>query len=170
MAEREPAPDARDPAPTPPDRRPLGWLWPHVSSVPGAVLASRYGFWAVAVLAGLYLIWFALLAVGLLAGLPRIGDIEQGDTTLRLMSFSGVFGAAAAVVAYGYWRHSPVAAIAALCLGGVWLIHEASERLADWSGLNWTLAPELLVLAVFYFLCLHGVRGAFAYQRLRRNP
>jgi hypothetical protein len=120
------------------------WLWPSVHTLQGAHEATRVAF------------WFALVVVVVSA----IFSILAQDIVSPLYNLLGaaLFGA----IAIGLYRHSRVAAVAALFLYVLEQVARMSEGAIPRYD-YWWIMPLFLTL-----MFLGGVRGAFSYHRLKR--
>lgn len=139
----------------PPRRSMRDTWWPAADTPAAAHKTSRHGFWAAVINIGLTATVFVIaLGGGNLRGMPLTQDMAI---------LSGAELALFVPIAWGLWRHMPVAAIAALA------IYAASE-VAAWTWLN--LKPDIFaMLLVFCFVLFfaHGVRGSLAVQRFQRG-
>lgn len=123
-------------------------LWPDVSDLPGAERAIRYGFWAAVFVAG------ATAAVALLAAYlhrPVLG--MDGSALLDAALFAGL--------GLGIAKKSRAAAVAGLGLYFVERVYSLRSGATNTTGLFMT------VILTLYFM--HGIRGTFAYRKLRNS-
>jgi hypothetical protein len=121
----------------------LSFYWPRVDTIDAAKKASRQGFWACVWVMGVTTLFIVLGIAGIrIAGAPDY----------RSFLDVAVFG----FVAFGIWRLSRIAA----CCG---LAAYIAERLAApfYSG-------AAIMIVVFTLMFVNGIRGTWAYHRLRR--
>ena len=132
----------------------FGNLWP-LTDPEAAVRASRHGFWAAVFNIGLTATVFVLALSG--------GNLHGRALTEEMAMVTGVELALFLPIAWGLWRHSALAAAAAL------VVYLASEALAwGWQGIR----PDvfsMIVVACFTLFFADGVRGTVALARLARS-
>lgn len=165
MTQNRPGPSAHKNGGQTGESRPIGWFWPRVTSEAGARRAMLFGFWAAIAVAIFHGLIFVAFAAGKLAGLPTVRGIERGDLAMPILTFSGPFALAAALVAWGLWRYSRMAAFVAFGLGFVWIVHQLREHLGFGGGLDWNFAIELSLPVAFLAFSVPGVRGVLAHHR-----
>jgi hypothetical protein len=139
----------------PPRRSARDTWWPAVDTPATASKTSRHGFWA----AVINILLTGTVFVIALGG----GQLRGAPLTIDMVYLSGAELALFVPIAWGLWRHMPVAAIAAL------LIYAASE-VAAWTWLN--LKPDIfaiLLVICFVLFFTHGVRGSLALSRFRQT-
>jgi hypothetical protein len=115
-------------------------FWPDVSTEAGAARATKQAFWA-AVIVAVVTMFFAALS---LLGLDASALID-----------AVLFG----VIAFGLHKKLRTAAVCGLVLYGI-------ERVYMWSTVGFTNPVVPLVLTLAF---ISGVRGTYAWQRLRRS-
>jgi hypothetical protein len=120
------------------------WFWPDVSDLDGAHDATRYGMWCAILVSGVTVLFVMLWFLGL--KLP----LAAPSALLDAMLF--------AIIAYGLYKHSRIAAVAGFTL---FLI----ERIYAYMMTGSILGVGVLgIIMLFGFF--NGIRGAFAYQKL----
>jgi hypothetical protein len=153
-----PVPAAQSPKHNEPTRRAYNWLWPSVQTLECAEKATRNAFyWAIVstAITG----WLSFLAI---CGVQWVLDAGVEPWTL-------IDASALAVIAVGLYRHSRFAALAGLVLCMLGLVLYMLDRVVMLSEGGFPPANYKLVSALFFTLIfLGGVRGAFAYHRLKR--
>jgi len=125
------------------------WFWPSMETLQIAHNATRHAC-SFALIVAVVTSILSILAIGGVHIFEHIGAWSLLDAAL--------FGA----IAVGLYRHSRVAALAGLVLyvlGQVYMLSEGTVPTYKF----WWLVPLCFTLAFF-----HGVRGAFAYHRLKR--
>jgi hypothetical protein len=125
------------------------WFWPNVGNIEEAKKACRVAMWCAVMVAGVTTL-FSLLAI---AG-TKVGNLPVDGSAL--------FDAAIfAAIAFGLSRFSRFAGVAGFVLFLFERIYMISKSGPAAGG---------LFLGVFLLLgFLHGMRGAFAYQKLQAN-
>lgn len=153
IQKREESRQMSDQSPDPDGRKPWGGLWP-LTDPEAAVRASRHGFWAAVFNIGLTATVFVLALSG--------GNLHGRPLTQEMALVTGVELALFLPIAWGMWRHSPLAAVAGFT------VYIASEALAwGWLGLR----PDyfsMIVLVCFSLFFADGIRGTVALARLGR--
>jgi len=124
------------------------WYWPDVDNLEGAEDACRLAMWCAMLVSGVT----ALLAFLALNG-------------IRILPISGsalVDAAIFAAVAYGLSRHSRFAAVAGFVLFLIERIYMVIQ--------TGTIFGAGVLGIVFLIGFLNGMRGAFAYHKLKSQP
>lgn len=124
-------------------------LWPDIDSLESARETANQGFWA-AILVAVFTTIMVLVTsqTGSMDNLPPMNAWSFIDV--------GIYVA----IALGIRKMSRIAAVCGLLLYSI-------DRIYLWSQ---TGANGSVVLSIFFMLAfIHGVRGTFAYHRLRRQ-
>lgn len=138
----------------PPPRNMRDTWWPRVNTPAEAARASRHGFWAAVINVILTAtIFFIALGGGNLRGIPLTQDAAI---------LSGIEAALFLPIAWGLWRHSWIAAAAAL------VFYCASEVAAGLWLKIWPDTFATLLVVCFLVFFTHGLRGSFALSRMAR--
>jgi hypothetical protein len=124
------------------------WYWPTISDLPDAVVASNKGVWAAGIVAGITFI-ITTLSLFLRQGVAGIDAWSYIDAI--------VFG----LIAWGISRRSRICAVSGLVLFAI----EKVIQLAKY-GLG---ILGLAVAGFFIVLFVVGIKGTFAFHRLRSN-
>lgn len=124
------------------------WVWPTVETEQGATNATMQAFGAAVLV--------AVITAGLaLLGSAGVGFAHAADFDASALADAFVF----AVVGWGLWRHSRVAAWAGLLL-------YLTERAFMWS----TIGVKNPVLAAIFILAfVSGVRGTSALHKMKKT-
>jgi hypothetical protein len=128
------------------EKKAANFYWPNVLTTEGARTAAKGGVTA------------ACFVVAITSALALYGIFEEPILNVTPWSFIDAF--LFAVVAFGIWKMSRVAAFAGLVL---YLIEQAIA----WA----TIGPKApVVAALFILLFVNALRGTFSYHRLMNKP
>ncbi|HJS51053.1 MAG TPA: hypothetical protein VJ781_04065 [Pyrinomonadaceae bacterium] len=122
------------------------WYWPTIVDLPGAIAASNKGVWAAGIVAA---ITFIVATMSLLLG-QAVGGFDPWSYIDAVL-----FG----LIAWGTYRRSRICAVTGLVL---FIIEKAFQLVAFGLGIL-----GLGVAGFFVVLFVIGVKGTFAFHRLR---
>jgi len=141
---------ARVPKRNEPTRKSTNWLWPSVQTLQCAHKATRSAFWCAVVLAAVT----ALLSLLAASGVQAV--LNAGISPWSLLD-AALFVA----IAIGLYRHSRFAAVAGLAL-------YVAGTLVAWSETGIPPSYRLGMGIIFTLALIGGVRGTFAYHRMKQ--
>jgi len=122
----------------------LAWAYPNINDRASAIRASRQGVIAAVIVSAITAV-LALLA----------GRSERVATVPGIDAYALIDAVLFAIVAFGMWRHSRVAAVSGVVLF-------VGEKLYLWAAVGHRPGG---VAALLFLGFVNGVRGTFAYYR-----
>ncbi len=123
----------------------LGGFWPTLSTIESARTAAMQGCWAASL-------------GGIITGLFAVGSMYGFQPVKGIDIYSLVDAALLLLLSLGIWKMSRIAAVVAL----IYFVLSKVVLIID----NGPGNP--IVMIIFGFLYVNGVRGTFAYQKYKK--